>query len=345
MNKRKLQELLEKARSEMNLLYGIGNSLRTTLNFDETLRILLRGVTASEGLGFSRAAVFLVDASRKSLEGRAGSGDSSFEQTVGSLRVPLSERAGGLLALAALEGAPLEIVRPQAQQQAADDPVLRTLESTSCVLVPLKAHDDRVVGVIFADNQNTRRPISRESFRLLALLAAHAGLAIENARLYEDALQQADLDSLTRLWNRGAFQRTLLEALAAAERAQHPLSLMLADLDHFKAYNDRFGHLEGDGILGRVAKLLKESARAGDYVARVGGEEFGVILPRTTKVNAIKLAERLRLAMDLHRVPLTLSAGVATFPHDAHGYEPLVRAADRALYEAKRQGRNRVVIA
>lgn len=345
MNKAKLQELLEKARSEMNLLYQIGNSLRTTLNFDETLRILLQGVTASEGLGFSRAAVFLVDESQKSLQGRAGAGDSSFEPMVRSLRVPLTERAGGLLAVAALEGAPLEIVRPEAQQRAADDPVLRTLESPSCVLVPLKAHDDRVVGVIFADNRTTRRPISRESFRLLALLAAHAGLAIENARLYENALEQANLDSLTQLWNRGAFQRTLLDALAAAERAQHPLSLMLADLDHFKTYNDRFGHLEGDGILGRVAKLLKDSARAGDYVARVGGEEFAVILPGTTKINAIKLAERVRLAMDVNQVPLTLSAGVATFPHDGSGYEPLVRAADRALYEAKRQGRNRVVIA
>ena len=91
--------------------------------------------------------------------------------------------------------------------------------------------------------------------------------------------------------------------------------------------------------------MLKETARSEDYVARFGGEEFALILPKTSKLNALKLAERIRLAMDRTSLPLTLSVGVATFPEDAHGIEPLLQSVDHALYEAKRLGRNRVVIA
>jgi len=259
--------------------------------------------------------------------------------------VPLTERAGGVIALTALEGMPMEIVRPEARRKAAEDPVLRVLKSTQCVLVPLTSRDGHVVGVIFADNQITNRPITRESFRLLALLAGHAGLAIENARLYETVLRQADLDPLTQLCNHGAFQRALMETLAHAERNRQTASLLLLDMDHFKEYNDRVGHLDGDQALKTVGQILKETARAQDHVARYGGEEFAIVLPNTSKVNALKLAERIRLTMDSIPLALTLSAGVATFPQDAKEPKDLLKSADKALYEAKRLGRNRVVLA
>lgn len=376
----KLEELLEYARRELTLLYEIGNALRTTLDFDETLYIILTGVTAHAGLGFNRAAVFLVDKDHKQMVGRMGIGPetreeaqviwegiqnkhmglqdlianyrsqqslsaAAFHRMVTGLKIPLTERAGGALAMTALEGAPLEMLSPEAQAQAAEDPVLRVLKSTCCVLVPLKGRDGSVVGVIFADNRITLKTISRESFRLLALLAAHAGLAIENAKSYEEALQQADLDSLTQLWNRGAFQRRFMEAVTQAEQTRQPASLLLADLDHFKEYNDQAGHLSGDQALNAVARLLKETARSGDHVCRFGGEEFALILPNTSKLNALKLAERVRLAMDRMDPPLTISVGVATFPQDASGWKEMIEKADRALYEAKRLGRNRVVIA
>ncbi len=377
---KKLEELLEKARGELTLLYEIGNALRTTLDFDETLYIILTGVTAHAGLAFNRAAIFLVDKNQKLMVGRMGIGpetgeeaqtiweaiqnrhmglqdlianyrsqrsmqSSAFHKTVTSLKVPLTQMAGGVLAAAALQGTPIEVLNPEAQAQARQDPVLRLLNSTTCVLVPLKGRDNSVVGVIFADNRITQKAISRESFRLLALLAAHAGLAIENARTYAGALKQADLDPLTQLWNRGAFQRHLMETLTEAELARQPASLLLADMDNFKAYNDQVGHLGGDQALGVVANLLRETARSDDYVCRFGGEEFSLILPNTSKLNALKLAERIRLAMDETPLPLTLSVGVATFPQDGQGWKEMIEKADRALYEAKRLGRNRVVIA
>ncbi|MBI3317705.1 MAG: GGDEF domain-containing protein [Candidatus Omnitrophica bacterium] len=380
MTPKKLQELLEKAQSELTLLYEIGNALRTTLDFGETLYIILTGVTAQEGLGFNRAGIFLADEAEKILQGRMGIGpetgeeamviweeiakrrlslmdlisnyrtgkpleNSAFHQTVSSLKVPLTQMAGGLIAQAALQGTPIEVISSEAQQKAAQDPVLRVLKSTSCVLVPLKSRDDKVVGVIFADNRITLKPIPRESFRLLALLAAHAGLAIENSLAYESVRQQAELDSLTKLWNRGAFQRLLLESKAQAERSRLPVSLLLLDLDHFKAYNDEVGHPGGDQALTAVADFLKKTAREGDHVARYGGEEFAIILPSTQKLNALKMAERIRVNFDDTGLPFTLSAGLATFPHDAQDPEALLKAADQALYEAKRLGRNRVSIA
>ena len=380
MTPKKLQELLDKARAELALLYEIGNALRTTLDLDETLYIILTGVTAHVGLAFNRAAIFLADKKENVLRGKMGIGpetgeeaqaiwgeiqnrrmglpdlisnyrlgqpleNSPFHRMIQQLKVPLSERAGGLLASAVLEGTPLEIVDPQAQAKAEQDPVLRFLNSTCCVLVPLKGSDGQVVGIIFADNRITLKPITRESFRLMALLAAHAGLAIENARLYQAARQQANLDSLTQLWNKGAFKRFLMETMAAAEKHHQAMSLLLLDLDYFKGYNDRFGHLEGDQALIRVAKMLMETARAGDYVARYGGEEFVLILPNPRKLNALKLAERIRVSMEITGLPITLSAGVATFPDDAQDSESLLNAADKALYSAKNLGRNRVVIA
>lgn len=345
MNRRNLQDLLEKAREEFSLLYEVGNALRTTLDFDETLRIILSGVTAPPVLGLTRAAIFLVSPDQSEMAGRMGIGPEPFPATVTSLKIPLSERAGGLLAQAALEGSPIEVTSRFAPARVKEDPVLRALKSRSCILVPLKARDDAVGGVIFADNQHTRKPIPNEAFRLLALLAAHAGLAIENACAYRAALQQADRDSLTRLWNRGAFQRSLMKMTAQTQKLRQPAGLLLVDVDHFKAYNDRVGHLGGDEALSAVSRLLQRTARSGDYVARFGGEEFALLLPRTTKLNALKLAERIRLAMDHTGLPLTLSVGVATFPEDATSAEELLKAADRALYEAKHLGRNRVVLA
>ena len=374
----KLQELLEQARAELTLLYEIGNALRTTLDLNEILYIILTAVTAHVGLGFNRAAIFLLKGN--ALEGNMGIGPetgeeaqaiwseiqrrrqtlqdliadyrlgkpldgSSLHRTVKELKIPLTERAGGMLALTALEGTPREVISPEAQEKAGSDPVLKLLKSRSCVLVPLKAPDNHVVGVIFADNLITAKPIARESFRLLALLAAHAGLAIENARLYEAARQQADLDSLTQLWNRGAFQRFLMESKAIAEQGRQNLSLLFVDLDHFKIYNDQVGHRGGDQAITVVAKLLKETARAGDFVTRYGGEEFALILPSTRKLDALTLAERLRLCLEKTGLPLTMSVGVATFPEDAQDSDGLVEAADKALYEAKRKGRNRVVVA
>lgn len=166
--------------------------------------------------------------------------------------------------------------------------------------------------------------------------------------------QNAISDELTGLFNRRFFNNVLAKQVAGALRYQQSFSLLMLDVDRFKLYNDRLGHLAGDRALAGVARLLQMCSRDIDYVVRYGGEEFAIILPLANKEQALVVAERHRRAMAEHRLAgseaqpggrLTLSIGVATFPEDASDALGLIAKADTALYEAKRRGRNRVVAA
>jgi len=156
--------------------------------------------------------------------------------------------------------------------------------------------------------------------------------------------QAAITDSLTGLRNHRAFQESLLSLVQMAERYSQPLSLIMLDIDHFKQFNDRFGHPAGDELLRQVASVLRQSARAYDVVARYGGEEFAILLPNTDLQEALRVAERLRqqiAAIQNPHAPVTASFGVATYRHRS-APATLLYEADSALYEAKRRGRNRV---
>jgi diguanylate cyclase (GGDEF)-like protein len=181
------------------------------------------------------------------------------------------------------------------------------------------------------------------------LQQAHQELATLNAELLEAnrALAQAAVtDGLTGLKNHRAFQEALHSAAQMAERLQQPLSLIMFDIDHFKQFNDTFGHPAGDELLRQVAQVLRESARAYDVAARYGGEEFALLLPNTTLEQAVQVAERLRQqirAIENPHAPVSASFGVATY---RRGTPPatLVYEADAALYRAKRSGRDQVCV-
>ena len=171
-----------------------------------------------------------------------------------------------------------------------------------------------------------------------------AELELANARLAE----LAAVDALTGIANRRHFDAALAAEVARSRRYGRPLSLLLADLDHFKRINDTLGHAAGDGAIRQFALLLSGAGRAADVVARYGGEEFALLLPETGAEEAARLAERLRAAAEAAPVsgipwPVTASFGVAQLA-PGEGPAELVAAADRALYEAKAAGRNRVVL-
>jgi diguanylate cyclase (GGDEF)-like protein len=178
---------------------------------------------------------------------------------------------------------------------------------------------------------------------------ANQSLEKLNAELLEAnrALAQAAVtDGLTGLKNRRVFQEALDSAVQMAERLQQPLSLIMFDIDHFKQFNDRFGHPAGDELLQQVAQVLRESARAYDVAARYGGEEFALLLPNTALEQAVQVAERLRQQIHAIRnphAPVSASFGVATY---RRGTPPatLVYEADAALYRAKRNGRDQVCV-
>jgi diguanylate cyclase (GGDEF)-like protein len=175
---------------------------------------------------------------------------------------------------------------------------------------------------------------------------------LENARLHRIVERQALVDGLTGLANRRHLDQELASVLARAERAGGTAALILADLDDFKAVNDRHGHACGDLVLREFATLMHEVVREGDTAGRWGGEEFALLLPDTDVEGAERVAERLRRGLESQVIlspegqPLrvTVSLGVAGYP-EAGGRVELVDAADEALYRAKRAGKNRVVIA
>jgi diguanylate cyclase (GGDEF)-like protein len=178
-------------------------------------------------------------------------------------------------------------------------------------------------------------------------------LATINDTLREknEKLQEISVtDSLTGLYNRKHMMETLAHELARAQRYNHPFSVLMIDIDHFKKYNDTFGHLAGDRALAKIASIFKESIRKVDYVARYGGEEFLLMLPETRQREAMLAAERIRarVAEDTfgdseEKVGLTISVGVAEYPDDGDTSESIIASADTVLYQAKQVGRNRVV--
>jgi diguanylate cyclase (GGDEF)-like protein len=190
--------------------------------------------------------------------------------------------------------------------------------------------------------------LSPEAVELAGWLVSQASIALENARLHHVVRRQAITDELTGLVNRRRFMEALDAEIARAQRLRSGLSLLLADLDDFKRINDRFGHPAGDEALRAFADGLREHLREIDIAARLGGEEFAVLLPETGLEGALAVAERLRTTIRerpvLHEgetpVHLTASIGVAEYRHGSR--DDLLRAADAGLYQAKQQGKNRI---
>ncbi|MFZ5906019.1 MAG: diguanylate cyclase [Nitrospirota bacterium] len=233
-------------------------------------------------------------------------------------------------------------------------PVLpfKTAAFNSLVALPM-LYENEVLGVLtlLAAEMNA---FSTSQMECIKVLANQASISIANAKFHEEIEKLAITDGLTGLFNHRHFQEKLTQEFDRLGRFSDPLSLLLIDIDHFKKINDTYGHPAGDAVLKKVAGIIKKTARNIDVPARYGGEEFAVILPGTGSSGAMNMAERLRKAVmaatfssDKERFTITVSAGISTKAQgmpEVKNKEEMIGRADKALYEAKRTGRNRSVL-
>ena len=209
----------------------------------------------------------------------------------------------------------------------------------------------RLVGFVRASAPEPDR-FRAEDLRGAELACTLAGVSMENIHLFEKVNELAIKDGLTGLYTHRAFQSRLEEEILRSARTKVPFSLIMADIDHFKSYNDTFGHQAGDAVLKAVAETVSGGVREIDFAARYGGEEFALVITGAGKAQAAAFAENIRRALEQlsfnfggKQSRVTASFGAAEFPAEASAAGQLVRAADERLFRAKQAGRNRVVSA
>jgi diguanylate cyclase (GGDEF)-like protein len=326
---RQLQARLDELQLERQRLQEairrVGESVTKGLDRDALLGLVVQ--TAVDGVAAScgRAAV------------RKGPGSRLHEVAVSG------DIDGHLQALQAAEAAALD----------ADEAAETQVGNTNALARPLRAPErgSRVLGVIsVAREGRTFTPGEKDLF---GYLANQAAVSIENVDLHETVQRQAVTDELTGLFNHRRFQEVMTAEVERARRYGQEMGLIMLDIDNFKQVNDTYGHLQGDLVLQEVARVLRQSSREIDEPARYGGEEMAVALPQTDLEGAYQFAERVRHAVEALEMPLltgdgslkvTASFGVASLATAEHADKAsLVAAADGALYEAKRTGKNRTV--
>lgn len=345
----RLAELEEREQQLRASLARLGQTLSSSLDLNRMLSVVVD--TARDTLRADRALLALFTPERDALYTKVGRGLDGH-----GLRVRLGE---GLVGSVAERGTPILIPgKGPAPTPAPGEPT-----GASQLVVPMLVRG-RVLGVLSLLRDGESEPFTEVDLETVRSFATQASVAVENVMLHQEAQRLSVTDPLTGLWNFRYFQLQADREVEAASRSGRPLSLIVADIDHFKAVNDRFGHQVGDEVLIEVARRLRDSTRVPDVVARYGGEEFIVLLPDTDLEGAAATAERIRAAVVAEPIrpvgagvtattgaqavePLVVSCsvGVATLPDHGSTVATLLRAADAAMYDAKQQGRDRVVLA
>ncbi len=222
-------------------------------------------------------------------------------------------------------------------------------ETKSFLALPLKFQKE-MLGIFIMEYREPEL-FSEYEIKLLEVAGEHCGTIIKNITLFEKMEGLAQYDGLTNLHNHRVFQEKLSERIKRVLRNDRPLSLIMLDIDHFKIFNDTYGHSTGDEVLRAVSNVLKEQIRDIDIAARYGGEEFVLILEELNKKQAFEVAERIRFKiantdfyLNNQHLKITMSLGIAEFPKDTLDKKELIQMADAALYQAKDNGRNRVEI-
>jgi diguanylate cyclase (GGDEF)-like protein len=334
---------------EFEALYQLGRTMASTFNLQDILTRISQ--TVSSLLHAHAMSLMLLSPDGRVLSTAAGY--NLFDEALQAAEAIRTRQGSSPSLIAVREKRPVAI--PDLKADTVYGPWLQAAGKqgyASFLAIPLIAQD-RALGCMNL-YLTERHDFDEDEIQLLSTLASQAAISIENARLFEETRQLAITDDLTGLANHRQFYHQLAREVRRAQRYKRPLTLLMLDLDYFKDYNDRFGHLAGDQALRETAEILRRNAREVDILARYGGEEFAIILPETDLDRAAIQADRIRTAIASHAYrgkhsnpagDLTVSIGVATLTPELRRIEELVQRADQALYGAKSQGRNRQELA
>jgi len=244
-------------------------------------------------------------------------------------------------------GAPLDSPDLSEDPRAGEQDSVPGLDAGPALFAPVRLREAQP-GYLAVYRRRGEPRFGGEEAAAIMLLAAWTAQAFDGAKLAESLEKLAVTDDLTQVYNYRFLKTALRREIKRAGRYSQELAIVMIDVDNLKGYNDRNGHLRGSYLLKETAGLLASKVRSFDLVAKYGGDEFTLILPQTGREGAMVVAERVRQTVAEHTFPLapagsiTISSGVAVFPHDATDSIGLIQASDRALYLAKKRGRNRV---
>jgi diguanylate cyclase (GGDEF)-like protein len=341
MRNLRMQSEWKEKTQRLEMLYQLSSTITSTLVMEEVLDMVVKlSLEITQG----ERGFLLLSNQDGDLECKAAR----------HMHGPIALPAGGDSYSQSICRRVLETGEALSVEDTQDDDVFRHAKSIqdlnlrTVLCVPLKVQS-KALGVLYVDSRLVVKTFTNRDVELLKSIASHASIALENARLYN----LATVDGLTQLYFRSHFEQRMREELNRAKRYGTPLSLMMMDIDHFKKFNDTYGHAVGDQVLRHVAAMIKSGVRQDvDIPARYGGEEMVVLLPETDAAGAKIFAERIRAAIDetlleadgLQGLHVTISIGIAVFPDNAETGLELMERADKALYASKAAGRNCVTV-
>ncbi len=336
-----MQEKSKRNQDDLQLIQKLSLEISSILELDKLLpRIMDAFIKAGK---VCKGSIMLLNEDTNTLEIKTAVGLS--EQAIKEVRPKLGE---GIAGKVAQTGKPL-LVNNTAEDKVyykdfvSDLQKARPQETLLCLPLIFK---NKILGVVNLDAKISGKPFFRNDEVLLSILANQAAVAIANAEHYVSATT----DGLTKLYVHHYFQVCLTQEIERAKRYHCRFSLMLLDIDHFKSFNDTYGHQTGDNVLRELAKLLKSSVRASDLCARYGGEEFVIILLETDSSDTFWVGERLRKKIQCSlftekNLSVTVSIGVVSYSGERKiSKERLINHVDSALYSSKNNGRNRVTV-
>ncbi len=326
--------------SRLLSLIGVTSIIASSLDKNEVLKSILEQTKVV--MECNQSSVMLIDPVKNQLYFEVLSNEEEMEL----LRDIRLEKGEGIAGTVWRDGVPILIEdagKDSRFSKKADEKLEN--KTRSLIAVPLVVKEN-IIGVMEAINKADETFFNNFDLEIFKTLSIQAAIAIDNARLYELAIT----DGMTKLYIHRYFMARLGEEFSRSARYKRELSLIMFDIDHFKNFNDTYGHQTGDEVLINVAKVIKEGSRGADIPARYGGEEFALILTETGREGTMALAERIRKKIEDmiiefggNRITLTISAGVSSYqdnkPENEHEF---IKMADNALYNSKSSGRNRV---